>query len=775
MLLKIDLSKAFDSISWEYMQKILKAFGFAPSWIKWVSSLVSSSFVSILINGISLTTFRPSRGIRQGDPLSPFLFVILAEGLGGSIKSAILSHSLKGLAFHHIPAFSHQQFVDDNVLFGHPSVQEARSFKSILSNFSEASGALINKVKSEIVFFNTPPTTQRAIARILGFTIASLPSKYLGAPLFALALKHSSWNCLLEKLEANLFLWTHRALNMSSRLVLIKVVLQSMPTYLSSILAAPKWVLKAIKQLQRNFLWGNSGPNRKWALVKWEKACLPKKAGGIGLRDTEHSNMQLPNLRDNIPGLIDQDINPFDKVSQFWDSHDGQERRKWKELCHIISHSPEQSHLTLSSELQKRQILFSEGMDILRWRYEEKGIFTTQEAYKLIIKDRVVKDKLWDKIWNSSIWPKVSTFLWLLSHNRILTWENLRKRNFSGPSICPNCKQEEETTLHLMQTCQLGRKLWEKITFRCQKEGRVQGDIKGTLRTWSQEPYQSKLLNTLWQLILGLLMWNIWKEGNRRLFKDQSMSIEQIWTRLHNNLRETLSVKVWSKEDFPSNPQGQAIWDNWQIQLNHPLSSKDNISKHQTPSAIWNPPPINVFQLNFDGASRGNPGKTGFGGAIRDYQGTPLIIFYGSIGWNTNNAAELEGLWGGLNLAQEQGFFPLIAEGDSQIIITMASKLLQGSPVHKVSSSWRLAPRLDLLNQWFSLHQAISFKYIRREGNKLADFLANLGVDSGKYFFEGSLSSIVSESHLSTFCDIVNNDMQSKEDSHPDAGALNTF
>eukprot|EP00253_Pinus_taeda_P015835 PITA_15835 len=562
MLLKIDLSKAFDSISWEYMQKILKAFGFAPFWIRWVSSLVSSSFFSILINRIPSTTFRPSRGIRQGDPLLPFLFVILAEGLGRSIKSAILSHSLKGLAFHHIPAFSHQQFVDDNMLFGHPSVQEARSFKSIISNFSESSGALINKVKSEIFFFNTPPTTQRAIARILGFTIASLPSKYLGAPLFALALKHSSWSCLLEKLEAKLFLWTHRALNMSSRLVLINVVLQSMPTYLFSILAAPKWVLKTIKQRQRNFLWGNSGPNRKWTLVKWEKACLPKNVGGIGLRDPKHSNMlmgakiwwrwlsnpstpwaslwtakyaarfwedswqQLPNLRDNIPGLLDQDINPFDKVSQFWDSHNGQEHRKWKEVCHIISHSPEQSHFTLSSELQKRKILFSEGMDILRWGYEEKGIFTTQEAYKLIIKDRVVKDKLWDKIWNSSIWLKVSTFLWLLSHNRILTWDNLRKRNFSGPSICPNCKQEEETTLHLMQTCQLGRKLWEKITFWCQKEGRVHGDIKGTLRTWSQEPYQSKLLNTLWKLILGLLMWNIWKERNRRLFKDQSMSIE---------------------------------------------------------------------------------------------------------------------------------------------------------------------------------------------------------------------------------------------------------
>lgn len=290
MLLKINLCKAFDSLSWIYNQKILNAFGFGPPWVRWIMSLLSSSFFSVLINDIPSPKFRPSRGIRQGDPLSPFLFFIMAEGLGRSIKSALHSQLLKDLSFFNSPTYSLQKFVDDNMLFGHPSVQEARQLKALLLDFSKASRANVNKIKSQIFFFNIPVITQNAIAHILGFTISTLPSKYLGAPLTASALKHSCWKILLEKLQARLFLWTHRALSMANRLVLINVVLHSMPLYLFSILAATQWVLKEIKKLQCNFLWGSSGPTRKWALVKWDKVCLPKKAGGIGLRDPSHSN-----------------------------------------------------------------------------------------------------------------------------------------------------------------------------------------------------------------------------------------------------------------------------------------------------------------------------------------------------------------------------------------------------------------------------------------------------------------------------------------------------
>jgi hypothetical protein len=126
MLLKLDLSKDFDKLSWNYLESTLLAFGFDPSWVSWIVNLTSSALFSILVNGVPSKPFSPSRGIRQGDPLSPFLFILMVEGLSRAIKEAITDHSLSGLTPHGIsPPISHSQFMDDILLMGIPTVREA--------------------------------------------------------------------------------------------------------------------------------------------------------------------------------------------------------------------------------------------------------------------------------------------------------------------------------------------------------------------------------------------------------------------------------------------------------------------------------------------------------------------------------------------------------------------------------------------------------------------------------------------------------------------------
>jgi hypothetical protein len=168
MMLKLDLSKSFDKLSCDYMKYVLLAFGFESSWVDWILNLTSSTFFSILINGVPSHPFSPTCGIRQGDPLSPFLFIIMEEGLSCSIQASIENHTLTGLPLHGIdPPVSHSQFVDDTLMMGSPMVHEAQKILSTIQTFCNTSGMDINKEKSQIFFFNTLMSIQLHITIIM--------------------------------------------------------------------------------------------------------------------------------------------------------------------------------------------------------------------------------------------------------------------------------------------------------------------------------------------------------------------------------------------------------------------------------------------------------------------------------------------------------------------------------------------------------------------------------------------------------------------------------
>eukprot|EP00253_Pinus_taeda_P006003 PITA_06003 len=202
-------------------------------------ALVTTTNFSILLNGAPSRTFTPSRGLIHGDPLSPFLFVLMMEGLGRAIKMEsdegriyCIKLTSDGVAN------THQQFVDDTMLQGIPTVKEARAIKNILNDFAMAIGTEVSLNKSKVFFFNTNIFIQRNITRILGFQREQLPSKYLGIPLTDKPLSKKVWEPILNKLQDNVRKWT--------------------------------WEEK-----------------KKWALVVWDKLCKPKSHGSLGLHDPE--------------------------------------------------------------------------------------------------------------------------------------------------------------------------------------------------------------------------------------------------------------------------------------------------------------------------------------------------------------------------------------------------------------------------------------------------------------------------------------------------------
>jgi hypothetical protein len=143
--LKLDMRKAYDRVEWSYLRAIMLRMGFHRRWVDLIMSLVSSVSFSVLFNGTPLEEFRPSRGLRQGDPISPYLFLLAAEGLSGLLKRSRQTSHLKGIQVAPTaPAVNHLLFADDSMLFVKASDEGAIEVNDILEKYSNASGQHIN-------------------------------------------------------------------------------------------------------------------------------------------------------------------------------------------------------------------------------------------------------------------------------------------------------------------------------------------------------------------------------------------------------------------------------------------------------------------------------------------------------------------------------------------------------------------------------------------------------------------------------------------------------
>lgn len=181
--MKVDITKSYDRVEWSFLHKILMSFGFSIFVINLIMQMVSTTLVVVLVNGRSTKNFKPSRWLRQGDPLSLIIFTIMTYCLGRYIGKLVLKGEIQGLQpSSHPLVCSHEQFVDDTIFLGKDDVREARNFKKALNIYSPAIGELINWNKSSLFFINTPFLRQGKIANIFGFSIESFTCNYLGFP-----------------------------------------------------------------------------------------------------------------------------------------------------------------------------------------------------------------------------------------------------------------------------------------------------------------------------------------------------------------------------------------------------------------------------------------------------------------------------------------------------------------------------------------------------------------------------------------------------------------
>ncbi|VVA40999.1 PREDICTED: reverse mRNAase, partial [Prunus dulcis] len=273
---KIDLSKAYDRMQWPFIREVLWEY-------------------KAILNGELTDSFSPQCGIRQGDPLSPYIFVLCMEKLSHLIQQKIHDRAWKSVQIcQGGPHISHLFFADDLILFGEATIDQAWLMKQCLDDFCQLSGQCVSFEKSMIcVSPNTCSDLANSIATISGSPLTASLGKYLGVPLIHTRVSKQTYQEVIAKAQKRLASWKSHTLSMAGRITLLQSVTAAIPIYTMQTAKLPMSVCDKLDQLNRNFLWGHTSNTSKIHLVNWEQVCKPKIVGGLGIKRSAWMNQAL--------------------------------------------------------------------------------------------------------------------------------------------------------------------------------------------------------------------------------------------------------------------------------------------------------------------------------------------------------------------------------------------------------------------------------------------------------------------------------------------------
>ncbi|XP_028067083.1 uncharacterized protein LOC114269911 [Camellia sinensis] len=295
LICKLDIEKAYDNVNWQFLMYMLERLGFGERWWRWVLFCISTVRMSVLVNGSPEGFFPTQRGLQQGDPLSPLLFILVMEALGRLLARAVQQGLLKGFEVGVVPGVvevSHLFYADDALIFCDAEEEHIGYLRCVLLCFEAVSGLRVNLAKSELIPVGETARTS-IFATILGCKVVYLLVTYLGLPLGASFKAKRVGDGVVDKVQRRLARWKRQYLSKGGWLVLIKSVLASISTYFMSVHVIPVSVARWIEQLQRHFLWGGGGEGAHYHLLSWDQICLPKESGGLGVRRLVLFNLAL--------------------------------------------------------------------------------------------------------------------------------------------------------------------------------------------------------------------------------------------------------------------------------------------------------------------------------------------------------------------------------------------------------------------------------------------------------------------------------------------------
>ncbi|CAL1398235.1 unnamed protein product [Linum trigynum] len=664
MVLKVDLAKAYDRIGWEFLHETLQAARLPDLCIKWIMECVTSTSYQVLWNGGETDSFTPSRGLRQGCPLSPYLFTLCIERLSHCIGSEVKKHKWKPVRLSPGgPALSHLFFADDLVLFAEASIIQADIVMECLNNFCLASGEMISKEKSRVFFSrNVKNKDRNDICNRMGIQATTDLGRYLGVPVLHGRITKSTYKFILDRIDQKLTSWKARTLSLAGRVTLAVSVLNALPTYAMQTTCLPLSICDAIDRKVRSFVWGSIEGKRKTHLVAWDNICKPKSQGGLGLKSARHMNMAYMiklgwHMLNNASDLWVQvlqgkyfkhqggDITTMKKSNHSnlwkaivrgmrlmreatcWSIRDGRNTLFWKQpwidhstiladfattdineedldstVADWVTEEGKWDWNKLGQYLPNEVILTIAGVDapdpelgedVTIWGLEKDGRFSLKSAYRLVADiEEQEDDGRWKAVWKWRGPSRIKHFLWLATHERLLTNKEREKRKLTTCNLCNHCNEEEETIEHILRKCKKAKSIWE--TFQ-NKESTVSRSLNFT--DWLLHNIKCEETATEF----GIICWQLWKQRNEEVMEGCAFKKESV----------TAKIKAW----FNIVNQAQA----------NQQKTAGFVPKKRTPCDVgWKLPEEGWIQLHSDGSFHAQSGKAAAGGLFRDHLGRCL-------------------------------------------------------------------------------------------------------------------------------------------------------
>eukprot|EP00253_Pinus_taeda_P032607 PITA_32607 len=480
MILKVDLSKAFDRTNWLYLRLLLTHLGFPYSYIKWTMSCIMDVNYSVLLNGETTNFFTAERGLRQGCPLSPLLFLLIMEGLSRLFASARDRHQLTGIKIADDFFLTHLLFVDDVLIFLNGSIGDSTTLQNAMHLFQQATGMQINVQKSTITTVGcTVHETAFALQRFPFISLSLADGiKYLGFRLKPIGYKIADWLWLITKVERRLQVWYHR--------------------YLSRAGSIWKAVINIIPLLRDGLTWRiREGNSVRIGQDPW-----------VGCGNAQRLPIDLiGHLKDkgitHIAHIGDPDRSTF--LHQAWlNVHNLAIPAQWHNAWTDYTEALSQAHIRLT-----------EGPDEIIWALAKNGAYSPKLGYLTLIEPirPPIIHPTWKALWKLKSAPRTRLLLWNILLDKIPTGTNLMKRSFHGPFRCHLCLAEEESTAHLFLKCNVSIQFWNSLTSHFPNLQNWHGNtILDAWESWFQH-HTGKPRN-----IPLLACWAIWIARNKAIF-----------------------------------------------------------------------------------------------------------------------------------------------------------------------------------------------------------------------------------------------------------------